>query len=84
MNLLDSSSSSSICAKSRGVGGTKQRSVFGVARQLPWRAFLDPTVRREVRVDETGALMRWRQVAAWMSHLPSSPNCGHAPETPDN
>ena len=66
------------------MGGTKQRSVFGVARQLLWRAFLDPTMRREVRVDETGALKRWRQVAAWMSHLPSSANCEHAPEIAEN
>jgi len=66
------------------VGGTKQRSVFGVARRLPWRAFLDSTMRDEVRVDETGGLMRWRQVAAWMSHLPSSSNCGLGPEMSDN
>jgi len=67
-------------------GGGRDQAAFGVwgARRLPWRAFLDATMRHEVRADETAALMRWRQVVAWMSHLPSSANSGHAPEMPNN
>ena len=33
--------------------GTKQCSVFGVARRLHSRAFLGPVMRHEVGVDET-------------------------------